>query len=156
MGPHRSAASVSGVDEDPRTAATREQTATPFADVLCAIDGSRGSAEAARQAIALATPDGAVSFLAITHVAGTGLAAMAGLGEVRAREALDQAAQLARRAGVEASTELRPDGSAADLLLVESRSHELLAVGTHGGSRAGGIMLGSTASHAAHRSERPC
>jgi nucleotide-binding universal stress UspA family protein len=80
---------------------------------------------------------------------------MAGLSEARARDALDQAARLAHRAGVKASTELCPDGSAADLLLERSRAHELLAVGSHGGSRAGGIMLGSTASHAAHRAERP-
>ncbi len=140
---------------DPGTSPVQERRVTPFADVLCAVDGSRGSAEAARQAVTLAEPDGAVSFLAISHVAGTGLAAMAGLSEARARDALDQAAQLARRAGVEASTEARPDGPVADLLLAESRSHELLALGSHGGSRAGGIMLGSTASHAAHRSERP-
>jgi nucleotide-binding universal stress UspA family protein len=137
------------------TASASGRGAAPFADVLCAVDGSRGGAEAARQAIALARPDGAVCFLAITHVAGSGLAAMAELGEGRGRETLDQAALLARQAGVGASTELRPDGSVADLLLAESRSHDLLAVGSHGGSRAGGIMLGSTASHAAHRCERP-
>jgi nucleotide-binding universal stress UspA family protein len=140
---------------EPKTAMTPGQGVTPFANVLCAVDGSRGSAEAARQAITLAKPDGAVSFLAISHVAGTGLAATAGLGEGRARKALEQAAGLARRAGVEASTELRADGAAADLLLAEGQAHDLLAIGSRGGSRAGGIMLGSTATHAAHRSERP-
>jgi nucleotide-binding universal stress UspA family protein len=44
---------------------------------------------------------------------------------------------------------------AVDVLLAEGESHDLLVIGTHGKSRAAGIVLGSTASEAAHRTERP-
>jgi nucleotide-binding universal stress UspA family protein len=44
---------------------------------------------------------------------------------------------------------------AIDVLLPESEKHDLLVLGTHGKSRATGIMFGSTASEAAHGTERP-
>jgi nucleotide-binding universal stress UspA family protein len=80
---------------------------------------------------------------------------MASLGEARARAALDEAAALARRAGLSVSTKLRTSGSPAEVLLDECGRHDLLALGTRGGSRAGGIILSSIASHAAHETKRP-
>ena len=71
-----------------------------FADIVCAVNGSRGSAEAARQAIALATPGSALTFVAVFDATGTGLAETAGLSEQRARKALDECAGLAQRTGV--------------------------------------------------------
>jgi nucleotide-binding universal stress UspA family protein len=127
----------------------------PFAEILCAVDGSRGSAEAARQGIALAKPDGAIRFVAVSQTRGKGLAAVAQLSEVRAQEALDEAVSAARKAGVSATSVLFKDGSPADVLLTESQRCDLLTLGSHGGSRAGGIMLGSIASQAAHRTEGP-
>ena len=122
----------------------------PFADIVCAVNGSRGSEVAARQAITLAMPDAALHFIAVSHTEGVGLSEMAELSEARAQKALEEAARLAGRVGVTASTELRDATSASETLLAESRRHDLLVVGSHGGSRAGGIFLGSTATRAAH------
>lgn len=138
-----------------RPPCAREGAPNPFADVLCAVDGSRGSAEAVRQAIALAAPGASLSFIAVHHAVGTGLAAQAALSEQRAREALEDAALLARQAGVHASTELRAGARASDVLMAEGAKHDLLVIGCYGGSRIGGIMLGNVATRIAHRSDRP-
>ncbi len=127
----------------------------PFSDVLCAVNGSRGSAEAVRQAVALCDPAAELGFVAVSHTVGTGLSAQADLGEERAREALEEAAWRARSAGLAASTELRRGAKVSDRLLTESAGHDLLAIGCHGGSRLGGLMLGSTATQLAHRAELP-
>lgn len=132
----------------------REGTPAPFTDILCAIDGSRGSAEAVRQAIALSGADTGLCFLAVHYAVGVGLVSEAELSEGRARAALEEAAQLARQAGVHASTELRSGTPTSDLLLAEAAEHDLLVLGCHGGSRIGGIMLGSTATQIAHRTEQ--
>lgn len=137
------------------TPSAREGASNPFADVLCAVDGSRGSAEAVRQAIALSGPGASLSFIAVYHAIGTGLAAQADLSEQRARDALEDAALLARQAGVRASTELRAGARASDVLLDEGAKHDLLVIGCYGGSRIGGIMLGNVATRIAHHSDRP-
>lgn len=137
---------MNGTQEDPRTA--------PFRDILCAVNGSRGSAEAARQAVTLAEPDAALSFIAISFGTGAGLSGTAALGETRARKALDDGAQLAQKARITASTELRKGRSTNEILLAESQRYELTVLGSHGGSRAGGIFLGSTATRAAHETSR--
>jgi nucleotide-binding universal stress UspA family protein len=46
-------------------------------------------------------------------------------------------------------------GNAIDVLLPQSKEHDLLVLGTHGKSRARGIAFGSTASEAAHSLETP-
>lgn len=127
----------------------------PFADILCAVDGSRGSREAVHQAIALARAGAGVRFVAVRHERGAGLSAQADLSETTARAALEEATSAAEGAGVEASAALLQDGSTSDLLLAEAAEHDLLVVGSHGGSRTGGIVLGSTATQVAHRAEGP-
>lgn len=134
---------------------TRREASLPFADILCAVDGSRGSREAMHQAIALAGTRARVRFVAVRHAIGTGLSAQADLSEMRARTILEEAALIAGRAHIEASVKLMRDGATSDLLLAEAAEHDLLVVGSHGGSRLGGIMLGSTATQVAHRAERP-
>lgn len=131
------------------------RTTAPFSDILCAVDGSRASLEAVRQAVVLAEPDAALSFVAVSHTIGVGQAAQADLSEARAQEALERAAALARDAGISASTELRKGSPTSDVILAEADQHDLLVLGGREGSRAGGIMLGSTASQAAHRAQRP-
>jgi nucleotide-binding universal stress UspA family protein len=130
------------------------EATAPFADVLCAVNGSRGSVEAARQAIALAGPDAALTFIAVSYAAGSGLAETAALGEPRARKALEQSVRLAERAGVAASAKLRKARSPSKTLLAEAERHELLILGSRGGSRVGGIFLGSTATKAAHETPK--
>jgi nucleotide-binding universal stress UspA family protein len=126
-----------------------------FADVLCAVDGSRGGAEAVRQAIALCEPGASLSFIAVRQQRGRAFVAQAGPSEQQARNALEEAATLARQAGIDASTELRAGARISDVLLEEAEKHDLLVIGGYGGKRIGGIMLGNTATRIAHRSARP-
>ncbi len=127
----------------------------PFTNILCAIDGSRGSKVARHQAICLCGPGTALRFVAVSHQVGVGLSAQADLSEMRARNVLEESASLARKAGADASVSLLRGDPTSDLLLAEAAKHDLLAIGCHGGSRFGGIMLGSTATKLAHHAERP-
>ncbi len=127
----------------------------PFTDVLCAVDGSRGSAEAVREAIALAAAGTKLSFVAVAQDRGTGLVAQAELSGARGQEALDAALAAARAAGTEAEALLLAGDSVSDTIIAQAAGHDLLVVGCHGGSRLGGIMLGSTASQLVHRIETP-
>src|SRR6476619_3863702 len=72
---------------------------------------------------------------------------------LRARDALRDASWLAQKAGVHASTDLRAGAPPSDLLLSAREGHDLLVLGCHGGSRAGGIIPASTATQIAHRTE---
>ena len=139
----------------PETRRPRVKASPPFTDILCAVDGSRGSAEGMDQAIALCGPGTALRFVAIRHEVGVGLSAQADLSEMHARDILEKSVSVARQAGVEASISLLRGAPPSDLLLAEALEHDLLVVGCHGGSRLGGIMLGSTATQIAHRAERP-
>lgn len=127
----------------------------PFSRILCAVDGSRGSTEAVHQAIRLCRPGAALHFVAVSNEVRYGRNAQVDLSERRAREALDAAASSARLAQVEASTVLLHGAPTSDLLLAESAEHDLLVIGSHGGSRFGGVVLGSTAAQIAHRAEGP-
>lgn len=74
----------------------------------------------------------------------------------RLEKGLEEAGRLAREVGISASIEIGSDRqSAANFLLPLSERHDLLVLGTHGRSRAAGIMLGGTASKAAHVTDRP-
>ena len=70
-----------------------------FASILCGVDGSRPSLEAARQAAVLAGPDTALTYTALTWEQGTGATAMATLSHKRADAALADARDIARELG---------------------------------------------------------
>jgi nucleotide-binding universal stress UspA family protein len=129
--------------------------AAPFPSILCAVNGSRGSHVAVEQALALAGTDGAVHFVAFSDERGEGAMRMARVGSKRAEQALLDARRAAREHGVAATTEhlSRPDSRHG--LLEAARDHDLLVLGTHGHSRAEGILLGSTAAFALHKSQGP-
>jgi nucleotide-binding universal stress UspA family protein len=121
----------------------------PFPSVLCGVDSDPASTVAVRQAIALATPGATFHFIAVstTH----------SLPRFRKEEllgSLDEAGELARGAGIAASTELIEERTVLDLLLPASEHHDLLVVGSRSRSRASGILLGSTAGGAAHETQR--
>jgi nucleotide-binding universal stress UspA family protein len=69
--------------------------------------------------------------------------------------ALEEVTGLAEEAGVAATAEMPGDRYASNVLLDEAEKHDLLVIGTHNKSRVAGIVLGSTASVATHRTERP-
>src|SRR3954452_8019841 len=123
----------------------------PFKSILCGVDGNPASTEAARQAIALAGPGGKLHFTAVY----TSFELGPDSHRDTLQQGLEEAAVLAGEAGVSASYQLREARYAIDVLLPESKDHDLLVLGTHGNSRARGIVFGSTASEAAHRMEGP-
>jgi nucleotide-binding universal stress UspA family protein len=131
-----------------------EQRSPVFPSVLCGVDGSRASLEAVRQAATLA-PAGRMHLLAVTWEQGVGANAVAVLSRWRAEEALGRAQRDLHELGIAPSVELVEDLDATGRLLREAMAHDLLALGTHGHSRAGGIMTGSTASAALHRATIP-
>ncbi len=127
------------------------QTVSPFKSILCGIEGNPSSTEAARQAIALAGSDAVVDFLAVSTTFR--------LAPEFSKEQLDlglkEATALALAAGVSSTAEMRTARYAIDVLLPEAERHDLLVIGSHGSSRAAGIVSGSTASEAAHETGGP-
>jgi nucleotide-binding universal stress UspA family protein len=123
----------------------------PFTSILCGVEGNPASTEAAKQAIALAGSGGDLKFTAVY----TSFELGPDYHKDTLQGSLEEAARLAAEAGVSASYELREAKYAIDVLLPESKERDLLVLGTHGNSRAKGILFGSTASEAAHGTERP-
>lgn len=133
----------------------RPHAPPPFKYILCAVDGSRGSKEALRQAIALGTAGSTLHFVAVSNERTFGERAQVDLSEARGREALDDAVYSAHQAGIDSSAQLLHSPSTADQLLAEAAKHDLLAIGCHGGPRFGGAVTGATATLLAHRTEGP-
>lgn len=127
----------------------------PFASILCAVDGSRASAAAVHRAIAVAGPDGAITFLAIVWRDGVGPTERAALAPARAEEALRDAAALAAAAHVPCECVLEHAPDAAPAILRHARSHSLLVLGAPPCSRAAGVLSGSVASAVIHRAPVP-
>jgi nucleotide-binding universal stress UspA family protein len=126
-----------------------------FANILCAIDGSRGSRAAIHQAVCLCEPGAKLRFLAVHHEVGGGSSAQANLSEMHARAVLDEAASVARGEGLETSVSLLRGTESSDLLLAEAAGHDLLVAGCHGGSRNSGPVLGRTAARLTQQAEVP-
>jgi nucleotide-binding universal stress UspA family protein len=141
-----------------------------FPIVLAGVDGTRAGFEAARQAAALVDPDGRLLLVAVED----GWDALAGrwagvrwarwddevdwtlegkTNELRAR--IDASLQFAVehvRTTAEVEADRVPGRSFETLVELASREGAaLLAVGSHGGSRARGIVMGQTATTIAHR-----
>jgi nucleotide-binding universal stress UspA family protein len=74
---------------------------------------------------------------------------------MHARAVLDEAASIARGDKLETSVSLLRGSDSSDMLLAEAAGHDLLVAGCHGGSRNGGMMLGSTARRLAQHAEVP-
>lgn len=131
------------------------QAPAAFADILCAIDGSRGSRAAIDQAISLGKPRAKLRFVAVQGEVGGGPSAQADLSERRASAIPDDATSIAQGTELETSVALLRGARTSDLLLAEAAGHDLLVAGGHGNSRAGGMMLGSTATELVHRAGIP-
>jgi nucleotide-binding universal stress UspA family protein len=139
---------------------TKTDTSPPhvrptFASILCGVDGSRPSFEAARQAALLAGDGAALTYVAVTSENGVRANAVATLHHERAQECLKRVSDDARDLGVSAQVVEEEAEDAAGRLMELAAGHDLLVVGILGHSRAGGIMLGSVATAALHRSPVP-
>jgi nucleotide-binding universal stress UspA family protein len=126
-----------------------------FASILCGVDGSRPSLEAARQAAILAGSDTALTYAAVTWEQGKGLTAMATLGHTHAQEALRRVRDEAREIGAVPEIVDYDGHNPAERLIELAANYDLVVVGIHGHSRAGGIVIGSTATALLHRSPVP-
>ena len=143
------------------TAHTQETQlgASIFGRVLVGIDGSPESVEAARQAATLA--QGPVTLLAAYDlvrglVGGVGPATPAMVDEAALRATAEERLELARDALGGTATLKLGEGRPWDLLLneIDRAGATLVAVGSHGHSRAVGIVIGSTATELIHKA--PC
>ena len=114
-----------------------------FERIVCAVDGSDGSAAAVDAAIALAPCSGGLSFVAIAAPAAGGPFA----GERRARLALEQAQALAAERGTDSATTLVvSEGDVAGELVERCGPGTLLVAGSRGDSPLRGGLMGSVAS----------
>lgn len=103
-------------------------TQPAFGKILCGVDDSRPSAEAAQQAIALATPGGSLDLVAVSWNVGTGPRTVSALNMGRAEEALEEARREAAAAGLFATRRVMQARDPAKALFVEAWSLGLKAV----------------------------
>jgi nucleotide-binding universal stress UspA family protein len=122
--------------------------------LLCGVDGSRGAAEAVRQAVTLAGSGGHVDFALVEWTSGHGATSQASVAPARAAVALEEAARVAKDAGVVSATRTVRSNDPASALVELALEADLLVVGASRHSRAGGIVLGRVSTAVAHRS--PC
>jgi nucleotide-binding universal stress UspA family protein len=127
-----------------------------FERIVCGVDGTPGSLEAARQAERLRSPDGTLRLVAVAE---TNTAVHAGFAMSHVLDELNAAA----REGLQrASDEVKPAsmellaGDPAPRLLdeIERTSASLVAVGSRGHRRAVGILIGGVATQLLHNA--PC
>jgi len=133
-----------------------QQPAAPvFTNILCAIDGSRGSRAAIHQAICLCGSGAKLRFVAVHPEVGSGSSAQADVSALHARAVLDEAASIAREGELKTSVSLLRGAESSDQLLAEAAEHDLLVAGCRGGSRPGGMKLDSTVAQLAQHAEVP-
>lgn len=123
--------------------------------VLCAVDGSRGSGQAIRAALALAPCARRLCFIAITDAAGDDPNGVASLAAHRARQALEQAQSLARARGVAAATEVVQSADVVESLVARAAPDALLVVGSHADARPGEPATGPVATAVAQQAAGP-
>jgi nucleotide-binding universal stress UspA family protein len=127
-----------------------------FERVVCGVETSPESLVAVRQAVRLVEPDGR---LVLTAVADVAIAVHAGLLATDVHEEIVTEARTAlatARAEAPNAETAFLEGFPGACLLATARKEgaDLVVVGTHGGSRAKGIILGSVATLMLH--EAPC
>lgn len=131
----------------------KDETTPPramFRDVLCGVDGSRGSLVAAEQAVALCGEESELTFLAVC----SGGDDHPGLEKDHGEAALTAARARASLAGVAAHGALLESAHPSRAIAEYALGHDLLVVGAHGGKEVERVVLGRTATTVAHRPER--
>jgi nucleotide-binding universal stress UspA family protein len=137
--------------------ATATSTALNIFDrIVCGVDGSPESLEAARQAERLRSPDGTLRVAAVTEVK---TAVHAGFAMSHVLEQLDAAARDGLHRAVDevhpASTHLLAGDPVPSLLSeIDGFDATLVAVGPRGHSRTAGMILGGVATELLHNA--PC
>jgi len=116
-----------------------------FASILCAVDGTRGSSAAVKQAATLAGPDGHLTLLAVTAVTGSGAYRSAAISPGRAKRMLDHAAQITNKAGVPSTLVVDSASPPSQVILDRAAQYDLLAIGAPRTSWLGGMCIGGVA-----------
>lgn len=132
----------------------RYRTAT-FARIVCGINGSRADAETVRQAALLSGSEGRLELVCVLDTRGYGLTEQASIAPARAETAIKHACDCAKEMGVTTRHSIVHGPSPWESLAHVAADADLLVLGSRGGSRAGGIVLGSVATEAVHRAELP-
>lgn len=134
------------------TAGSQSQTdrqepgsAATFASVLCAVDGTTASLAAVEQAAALSGPNGHLTLLEVTSFDAEGSYRSPAIAPLKAKDILDQAAALAKAAGVSTSSEVDPASPPSRVVLDWAAERDLLAIGAPATSWFGGMFLGGVA-----------
>lgn len=148
--PRRHALAVTAQTEIPPI-----QIAPAFSSILCGVDGSRPSFEAARQAAALAGEASALTYVAVTWEQGRGANAVATLSHNRGDNALRRVREESRDLPVRPTFIRVGDADAGARLMRLATRHDLLVLGIHVHSRLSGVLFGDTAATALHRSPVP-
>lgn len=136
-------------------AAERDRRGATFQHVVCGVNASRADAETVRQAALLSGPGGKLEVFCVIDATGYGPTEQATIAAPRAEKAVEQARHNAADLGIPAQTCIVHGSSVWNSLAHAATGADLLVVGSRGGSRAGGIMLGSVATEAVHRAEMP-
>lgn len=136
-------------------ASERQNRTAAFAHIVCGVNGSRADAETVRQAALLCGPEGRLDIFCVLDEHGYGPTEQATIAPSRGEAAIDKARRSAKELGVVARTCIVHGASAWESLSQLSSGADLLVLGSRGGSRAGGIMLGSVATEAVHRAHVP-
>lgn len=126
-----------------------------FANILCGVDGTRTSTAAVRMAAELAGPEGHLTLLAVTAVAGSGAYAGAAIAPERADLVLRNAKRVASRVGVRSTSVIDPGRPPVEVILARARTHDLFAIGAPATSSLGGMLIGGVATVALSRFTTP-
>lgn len=132
-----------------------EAIAVIFERVVCGVDSSPESLEAARQAARLVEPGGRLVLVAVVEAnlaVHAGFAAQSVLDQLREEAAAGLEAAKNEVAGTHAAETVLVEGPVVAGLLEQARSEQatLVCVGTHEHRRASGILLGSAATTLVH------
>jgi nucleotide-binding universal stress UspA family protein len=126
-----------------------------FANILCAVDGTRASTAAVRMVTALAGPDGHLTLLAVSAVSGSGAYTTAAIAPSRAELVLSDAKRIASRAGAASTTVVDPGSPPVEIILEQASEHDLFAIGAPATSWLGGMLTGGVATIALSRFTTP-
>jgi nucleotide-binding universal stress UspA family protein len=118
------------------------RTYTTLKDALCAVDGTRDSFTAVRQAAALTGTTGSLTLLAVSATAGSGRYKTAAINPTRVKRVLDIATQIAREEQVPSSRLVDPGGPPSKVIVKRAAGYDLLAMGAPRTSWLAGLFVG--------------
>jgi nucleotide-binding universal stress UspA family protein len=121
---------------------------TPFANALCAVDGTPESLAAVGQAAELVGPGGELTLLIVTSFRDLPEVHFPAIRAERVSEIIEQALQMTESTGVSVTVDVDPAGPPARVILDWSADRDLLAIGAPATSWFGAMFRGGVAAAA--------